>query len=890
MPTKGLDKIFYPGAVAVIGASNVINSVGHSLITNLIGNGYSGTIYPVNIKHESIQGIHAYKSVSEIPRKVDLAIIAVPAAIVPEIVEQCGEKGIRGIVVISAGFGEVGEKGKELEKKLKEAANKWGIRVIGPNCLGIINPRFGLNASFARGMPKDGNIAFISQSGAICSSIIDWASDRGIGFSYFVSIGSMLDIDYGDLIDYFGRDPKTSSIVIYMESVKEAKKFMSAASGFAKHKPIVIVKSGRFEEGREAVISHTGAIAGGDDVYSAAFKRAGVVRVLEIDDLFDISEKLAMGPLPKGGNIAVITNAGGPGVMATDKIIERGGSLAKLSEKTIERLDECLPASWSRSNPIDVLGDADEKRYIFALKECIKSAEVDSVVVILTPQSGTDPEAVADAVAKTWEDSKKPITACWMGGSSVEPARSLLRKRSIAVYPTPEKAVMPLIFGYNYIRNLELLHETPQNLSDGLSPNRDRLGDIICENMRADTYVLSERESKEFLKEYGINTNHAVLAKNVQAAAQAAEDIGYPVVLKIDSADITHKTDAGGVILSLYSKKEVETAYERIIANAKRYDPKARIRGVAVMPMITERGFELLLGSKRDEVFGQVIVFGAGGTLVEVLGDSNIGLPPLTQTLARRIMEDTKAYKLLKEGSRDRKPANLIELERAIINFSQMITDHPEIVEVDINPVLATPTSVIALDARIVLDRGEIKEYPKHLCIVPYPSHYIEEFRPLEGSNIMIRPIKPEDEPLVKDLFKSFSEETMHFRFFHAIREITHQQLVRFCYTDYDREIALVAELDGALIGMSRLMFDPGTSKAEFSVVVTDAWQKRGIGKAMVEKIVKIGREKGLSTIYATVIKDNSAMKHLAKKLGFEIEPTDDMQIDSLILRLGEDS
>ncbi len=886
MPTKGLKNIFYPEAIAVIGASNEPGSVGQSLIKNLIGHGYTGTIYPVNIKHDSIQGIHAYKNVKDIPRKVDMALIAVPAQHVPSVVQECGELGIKGVIIISAGFKETGPEGLKLEKQVLDIATKYSVRIIGPNCLGIINPRIKLNASFAIGMPLEGNIAFISQSGALCSSIIDWANDRGIGFSYFVSIGSMLDVDYGDLIDFFGRDPKTTSIVIYMESIKNAKKFMSAASGFAKQKPIVIVKSGRFEEGRKAVVSHTGAIAGSDDVYTAAFKRAGIVRVTEIDELFDISEKLAKGPLPNGPNIAVITNAGGPGVMATDKIIELNGALANISKECVERLNNVLPPAWSKGNPLDVLGDAGPDRYSAALLECIKSKDVDSIIVMLTPQSGTDVMAVAQAVTKTWEGSKKPITACWMGGKTVRAARKYLREKGIPVYTTPEKAVVPLISGYNYLRNLELLHETPEELTKGISPDKEKLNKIIAENMEQKHYVLSERESKEFLKEYGITTNHALLAKTSDEAVKHANEMGYPVVLKIDSPQITHKTDAGGVILSIYGDDEVIKSFDRIIKNAQNYNPNAVIRGVSVMPMIEDRGFELLLGSKRDEVFGQVIVFGAGGTLVEVVRDRSIGLPPLNQTLARRIMEDTKAYTLLKKGSRDRQPADLIEIEKAIINFSQMIIDYPQIIEVDINPLLATPDRVMALDARIVLDPENKAKKHEHLCIVPYPREFIEEHN-LKGGKVLIRPIKPEDEPGVKKLFQSFSERTMHFRFFHAIKDISHEMLVRYCHTDYDREIVFVAEHENGLVGMCRLMFDPGEEyHAEFSVVVTDSWQNKGLGSILVDKILQVAKVKNLERVYATVIKENAAMKHLAKIKGFRIEPTEDIQIDTLLIDL----
>jgi len=890
MPTKGLDKIFSPQTIAVIGASNKKDSVGYSIMANLIGHGFSGTVYPVNPKRDSVQGVHAYKSVKDIPRKIDLAIIITPAKTVPSVVEECGQVGVKGVIIISAGFKEAGEEGKKREERVKQIANKYGIRVIGPNCLGVINPRFKLNASFAIKMPEEGSIAFISQSGAFCSSIIDWAGERGIGFSYFVSIGSMLDVDYGDLIDYFGRDAKTKSIVIYMESVSNAKKFMSAASGFARQKPIIVIKSGRFEEGRKAVVSHTGAIAGGDDVYTSAFKRAGVVRVTEVDELFDIAEKLPKGPLPKGPKIAIVTNAGGPGVMATDKIIEAKGELAEIPKDLIERLDAKLPTSWSRSNPLDVLGDAGSDRYTDTLKECVKEKTIDSIVVIFTPQAGTDPTETAEAVAKILSSNSKPATACWMGGESVSEGRKVLREAGIPMYSTPEKAVMPLISEYNYIRNLELLHETPEELVSEIIPNREKLNSIIDNAYSEGNLVLSERESKEFMSEYGINTNPVVLAKTKEEASKASEEMGYPVVLKIESPDITHKTDADGVMLSIYNKEEVEKAFDRIIENAKKYDSRAKITGIVVMPMVLDRGFELLLGSKRDEVFGQVIVFGAGGTLVEVLRDKSIGLPPLNQTLARRIMEEIRGYTLLKNGSRDRPPANLTELEETLIRFSQLIIDHPEITEIDINPLLACSDKVIALDARIVLDENRGTKNYEHLSLTPYPREYIEDITLRDGETVHVRPIRPEDEPKVKELFESLSEQTMHYRFFHSIKDITHEMLVRYCHNDYDREIALVAEHEGKLVGMSRLMFDPGESSAEFSVVVTDSWQNKGLGSKLVKKIIDVAKTKQLEKVYATVIRENFAMKHLAEKLEFSVEQSDDIDIDNLILKLTEGS
>ncbi|MFH1836056.1 MAG: acetate--CoA ligase alpha subunit [Methanobacteriota archaeon] len=886
MSLKGLEKIFSPKTVAVIGASNQEGSVGYSIMANLLGHGFEGTVYPVNPKRESVQGVHAYKSIGEVPRKVDLAVVATPAKTVPKVVEECGKAGVKGLVVISSGFKETGEEGSKLESEIEEILKEYQMRLVGPNCLGVINPRLKLNASFAIKMPREGNIAFISQSGAICSAIIDWADEKNIGFSYFISIGSMLDVDFGDLIDFFGYDAKTQSIVIYMESLKNAKKFMSAASGFARKKPIIVVKSGRFEEGRKAVISHTGAIAGMDEVYSAAFKRAGVVRVKEVSDLFENSEKLAMGPLPKGPNIAVITNAGGPGVMAADKIIELGGALAPISDDTVRKLSERLHKNWSKSNPIDVLGDAGPEEYGSAISAVIEDDSVDGIVVILTPQAGTNPEEVAKSVIGAWKGSNKPITSCWMGGGSIHKASELLLASRIPTYQTPEQAVKPLLHGFEYYHNLELLHETPRELSNGLNPDRGMLSRLVKQHVKKGELVLCERESNEFVREYGIPTTRMILAKTKREAVEAAEKIGYPVVAKIESPDITHKTDAGGVVLSILSSREVEEAFDRIKLNARKFNPKARINGVTVCKMIQKRGFELLLGAKRDEIFGEVIVFGAGGTLVDVLGDKGIGLPPLNQTLARRMMEETKSYRLLKNGSRDRPPANLIEIEKAIVNFSQMIVENPEIIEVDLNPLLATPEGVVALDARIILDEKKALKSPNHLCITPYPTDLIEEWKTKTGEPITLRPIKAEDEYKLKELFESLTEKTVRFRFFHPIKEMTHEMLVRYCHNDYDRELAIVAENDGRIMGVSRLMLDPGEKTAEFAVVVTDSWQNKGLGSKLVSKMIEIALMKDLTKVYATVIKENTVMTHLAKKLGFKVEDSEDEDIYNLALYL----
>ena len=894
MVTLNLDKIFNPKSIAVIGASDEEGSVGYILMKNLTELGYQGKVYPVNIHKTEILGFKAYKTVDQLPETVDLAVIATPAKTVPDIVEQCGKAGIPGIIIISAGFKEVGPEGKALEDKILEIKKRYNLRIIGPNCLGIIRPSINLNATFTAKMPKPGNIAFISQSGALCAAILDWAIHENIGFSNFVSIGSMVDVDFGDLIDYFGTDPKTRSILMYIEGITDARKFMSAARHFARTKPIIVVKAGKFSESAHAVASHTGSLAGEDMVYDAAFKRAGIVRVEEIGDLFNAAEVLGMQPLPKGPNLAIITNAGGPGVMATDALISRGGKLAKLSPKTMETLNSILPHYWSRGNPIDILGDAKADRYTAVVEACLKDENVDGLLIIYTPQGVEDPAKIAKSIVKLCKGRgycNKTILTSFMGHEEVEKANSIFNENSIPTYSTPEQAVKTYMYMYQYKRNLELLYETPEELPVDVVPPKRPLFVIMRNAALENREVLTEAEAKKLLEYYDIPVVKTSVAKTADEAAVLASQIGYPVVLKILSPQIVHKTDAGGVVLDINSEAELRKAFDLIMQRAREYNPNAEIQGVTVQPMIKKQGYEVIIGAKTDMLFGPVILFGMGGIGVELFRDVAIGLPPLNQTLARRIMEETKVYQLLK-GYRNVPPANIRLLEEIMVRFSQMLVDFPQLKEVDINPLFIDEKEAFALDARVVIDKKRVfaKLKPhEHLVISPYPKKYETLWKLRDGRTVILRPIKPEDEPLWLEMFRNFSEESIRYRFFEVIKDTPHEVRVRYCNIDYDREIGIVAELNEGgirkILGVVRLVIEPDGKTGEIAIIVADPWQGLGLGTKMMDYMIEVCKDKGLETIYGVMLPDNYRAINLMKKMGFNIKYEEDVVKATLNLK-----
>lgn len=890
MQTEKLDKIFEPDSVAIIGASEKEGSVGATLIENVLEK-FEGEIYPVNPSRESVMGVESFSNVTDIPNPVDLAVIATPAKTVPDIISECGEAGIEAAIVISAGFSETGEEGRKLEEEIKRRGSEHEMRILGPNCLGVIRPGSSLNLTFLRKQPSEGEVAFISQSGAMGSAILDWSEEARVGFSSFVSVGNMIDVDFGDLIDYFGQDPKTDSIIMYMESVSDAKNFMSAAMGFARSKPIMVIKSGKYPKSAEAVASHTGSLAGEDTVYDAAFKRTGVTRVKNVDDLFSCSEILAKQELPQGPDLAVITNAGGPGIMATDAILDSEGKMAQLSPETVDRLSELLPPHASKSNPVDVLGDADPERYRESARACLQDDNVDGLLAIYSPQGEATAEQAASAISDLVEETDKPIITSWMGGGDVSRGRDVLRERNIPTRPTPEQAVSAYMYMHKYARNLELLYETPEELPVDSMPPKHHLKAMLKKVAREDREILTEVEAKKFLETYDIPSSNTKVAESARQAGEMAYEMGFPVVLKIHSPDITHKTDVGGVKLNLSSKQQVKEAFEEIMEKAKQHKPSARLQGVTVQKMINKVDYELILGSKKDPLFGSVIMFGRGGTGVELYKDTMAGFPPLNQVLAHRMMEETKVYQLLK-GYRGRSSADIRALEKHLVRFSQLIIDFPEIEEIDINPLAVVDGEFKALDARIIINKALVYNPPathQHLAIEPYPRQYAEEWTMDDGRSVELRPIRPEDEPLEFELFDSFSQETWRQRFFGPRHEVTHKDMIRYTNIDYRREMAMVGIVEEEdrekMVGVGRLIIGPTADTGEYAIVVGDPWQGLGLGEKLTDSIIGIAEDMGLDSIYATVLKGNHRMLQLCRKMGFQEEERNSDTV-KMVLRL----
>ncbi|HQP10312.1 MAG TPA: bifunctional acetate--CoA ligase family protein/GNAT family N-acetyltransferase [Candidatus Omnitrophota bacterium] len=872
---KNLDPLFNPQTIAVIGASSNKESVGYGVMHNLIGQGYEGVVYPINPVRKSVQGVKAYPSIVQAPEKIDLAIIVTPAATVPGIVEECGQAGVKSLVIISSGFKEAGKDGVKMYAQLQKTIRKFHMSVLGPNCLGFLRPSLNLNASFSPQNGLKGNIAFISQSGALGTAIIDWARKQHVGFSYFVSVGSMIDVDYADLIDYFGQDPYTSSILIYMESIASARRFLSAARAFARTKPIIVLKAGRSSEGSKAALSHTGSLTGDDAVFDAAFKRAGVVRVGTIGELFDCAQTLSMQRKAKGNRLAIVTNAGGPGVIATDHLIEKGGTLAELSPDTMENLNKFMPPTWSRSNPVDVLGDADEKRYRTAVEFCLRDPGVDGVLAILTPQTVTNPSAIARMITELSKAHQKMILTAWMGEIQVEEGRDILKKANVPVYAIPENAVRSFLNIYQYSRNLELLYETPATIPHAFKPETHKNREIIDRILDQGRFTLTEREACQLLANYQIPVIKDALAKSPEEAAALSAQIGFPVVMKISSPDILHKTDVGGVRLNIRTPERAKETYEEIIKSAASFSPQAKIEGVTIQEMISKK-YEVLIGSKRDPIFGPVIVFGMGGTAVEIFKDTNVGLPPLNMALAQRLIEDTKIYKLLK-GYRNIAGMDMKALQFLLNKFAYLLMDFPDIKEIDMNPIAIDEHGSVVLDAKVVLDpevRKKHKRPYEHMVISPYPEEYIKKENLKNGQPVILRPIRPEDEPLEAEMFTNFSKETQRFRFFTLIKDITHELLIRYTQIDYDREIAIIAELTEGqrkkMAGVVRLIADAYNQTAEFAIVVADPWHNLGLGNMLTDYILQIAREKEIKKVYANVLPDNHIMEHIFKKRGFK--------------------
>ncbi|MEO8129260.1 MAG: bifunctional acetate--CoA ligase family protein/GNAT family N-acetyltransferase [Bryobacteraceae bacterium] len=866
-----LDVFFHPSNVALIGATERAGSVGRAVLENLLRPPAAVPVFPVNSAHPLVLGRRAFASIRDIPVPVELAVVVVPAASVPGVILECADAGVKGAVVISAGFREHGQDGAGLEQEILSHARNRGMRIIGPNCLGVMSPHAGLNATFAAQTAHPGSVAFLSQSGALCTAMLDWSAKECIGFSAFVSVGTMLDVGWGELIQYLGDDAKTKSIVLYMETVGDARSFLSAAREVALSKPIIVIKAGRTAEAANAASSHTGSLAGSDEVLDAAFERCGVLRLNRVADVFYMVEVLSKQPRPNGPRLTILTNAGGFGVLATDSLLAEGGELAQLTPQTLASLDAILPAHWSHANPVDILGDATPDRYAKAIEIIAKDSQSDGLLVIMTPQGNTDAASVAEVLAPYARKTRKPLMTSFMGAESVHEALDILNRAGIPTFSYPDTAARAFHYLWSYTDHLRSLYETPSMPDFRVSSARVIAAGKIAARARAENRtLLDEFESKQVLIAYGIPVVSTAVAQTEEEAVEAARKTGFPVVLKLFSRTITHKTDVGGVKLNLGDAAAVGEAFREIQHSVAELD----FLGVTVQPMTRFEGYELILGSSVDSQFGPVLLFGSGGQLVEVYRDHALGLPPLNTTLARRLMERTKIWKALK-GIRGRAPVDLHKLEELLVLFSELVISQPWIKEIDINPLLAGPGGLMALDARIVLHPPDTPEadLPKP-AIRPYPLHEVKPAALFDGTQILLRPIRPEDEPEMIIFHQGLSERTVYQRFFSIIKletRTSHERLSRICFADYDRQMVLVAERGGAIAGVARLARIDNSGTVEFAIVVADAYQRKGLGRLLTASLLDFARRENVKKIIADILPGNREMQDFCRRMGFTL-------------------
>jgi len=885
MSVKNLEYFFNPRRVAVIGASEDKSSIGYTVFKNLLGKGFRGSVYPVNPSMEAVQGVEAYPKITDIRREIDLAILAVSCREIPEALEECGLKGVKGVTILCFDFKHRVENSSLLETTISQISQKYGFRVLGPDSLGFIKPSINLNASLFPQLPPKGNIALIAQSATLSTALLDWAVSKNIGFSHFISIGTKIDIRLADLIDFLGVDPETRAIILYIESIKNGRRFMTAVRSFASSKPIMVIKSGKFDVSAHVALTHSGYMAGEDKVYDAAFERAGAIRVHETLDLFYLAESLSKQRRPKGKRLAIVTNSGGPAIIAVDTLLQLDGELANLSKETMDNLQAHFQYLRHVQNPVDLFIEASPHDYEVAVSNCLKDKEVDSVLVIHTPSYLSNSREIAEAVASAAKGYPyKPIFTTWMGGERVLASREFLSGQGIPTSVSTEQAVKSFMYMYRYDYNLRLLLETPEVILKDFEPDEYKAEEVIRKAAEEKRLLLNLNEVKDILLSYGIPVIPTKVVQSDDEAVEIADFIGYPVVLKIDSQKIFHKTEMGGVHLNLRDQKSVREAFRQLgelAASLK--DPKAQ---VIIQPMVLERGYEMVIGAKKDPTFGSVIVFGTGGMLLEAVEDYAIGLPPLNQTLARRMMNKTKIYKhLLAQKAFE---SNLRYVEEVLVRFSHLIIHFPHIKEIDINPFFISEEEGFALDANILLEADVLDGFvpvrgdfcPPHLSICPYPDQYIDIFKLREGPAAVIRPIRPEDEPLMEELLRTSSEHTLTMRFFRKISEMSHDQLTRFCHVDYDREISFVAIMrdDGRerIIGEVRMSRLPDLESAEMAVVVGDQWQGQGIGKALCLHCIKIAKELGIKKMFMEILQTNSRMLSRAEKMGFKRVSSDE--------------
>jgi len=869
-----LSTLFSPKSVAVFGASDRPDSVGQIVFQNMLGSGFEGVLYPINSKHTKVQGKRAYASIADIREPVELVVIATPPQTVPGIIESCGIHGVKAAVVITAGFGEAGHEGEVLEKKLLETARRYGIRLIGPNCLGIMRPSIGLNATFNNGSANVGNIAFVSQSGALCTAILDWAKSNDVGFSSVVSMGSSTDVDFGEILDYLVSDANTHSILMYIEGIRNARSFMSALRAAARIKPVILVKVGRHAAGSKAAMSHTASLVGADDVFDAAVSRAGVVRVQTITQLFTAAKALSCGFRPVGNRLAIVTNGGGPGVMAADRAADLGLTMATLSDATIEDLNQHLPPNWSHGNPVDIIGDAKADRYNHAVKVCLEDENVDGVLAILTPQAMTKPLESAQALIELSNTHSKPLLTCWMGETQVAAARDAFAKAHKPHFRTPEPAVEVFSHLSAYYRNQKLLMQVPGPLSHHIEPDVESARLIIEGALQEHRKVLTEMESKALLSAFNIPVAKTMVAHSPNEALLIAQQLGFPVAMKVNSPDITHKSDVGGVLLNLNNAHEVRAAYQHILDSVQHNRPNVQIDGISIEPMIVKpNGRELMIGVTSDPVFGPVITFGAGGTAVEIMGDRAVALPPLNNFLIKELIQDTRIAKML-GAFRNMAPANMAALEDVLLRVSEMVCELPLLKEMDINPLILDENGALAADARVVVEyRQPSADRYAHMAIHPYPTQLVSHWQLADGADITIRPIRPEDAELVQKFVHELSEESKYFRFMSIMHELTETMLVRFTQIDYSREMALIAvtlvQDEEIEIGVARYAINPDGDSCEFALVIADSMQGKGLGQKLMVALMEAARSKGLSVIEGEVLASNYKMLKLMARLGF---------------------
>ncbi len=871
-----LKPLFSPQSIAVIGASDRPHSVGGVVFRNLL-DGYQGKLFAVNTHHALIQGRTAVPGIEHINEPVDMAVIATPAATVPDLIASCGKRGVRAAVVLSAGFGASDRSGPALKQEMLAAARHYGMRLIGPNSLGVVRPAIGLNATFGHVGATPGKLALVSQSGALCTAILDWARPNDIGFSSVVSLGDSADVDFGEILDYLIYDPQTESILLYIEGIREARSFMSALRAAARSKPVIVLKVGRHDSGSKAALSHTSALVGTDDAFDAALRRAGAVRVLSVVQLFAAAHALALGFRPGGNRLAIVTNGGGPGAMAADCATDRGIALAELSPDTMGLLNQTLPPTWSHGNPLDLIGDATAERYRTAVTACMQDPGVDGVLAILTPQAMTAPLDVANEVIAIAHASKKPLIACWMGESQVATSRAAFARERIPSFRTPEPAVEVFSAISAYFHNQKLLMQMPGSLSNHLVPDAEGARMVIEGALAERRQVLNEMESKAVLAAFNIPVAKTVIVHSAAEALLVAEQFSFPVAMKISSPDISHKTDAGGVRLNLANAQAVRAGYNQIIADVKKCRPGAKIDGVAVEPMSHRpNSRELMVGVVRDPVFGPVITFGAGGVMVEVMGDRAVALPPLNHYLAQNMIAGTRVAKLL-QAFRHLPPAKLEALHDVLLRVSEMVCELPWLKEMDINPLLLDENGALAVDARIVVDFHALSlDRYAHMAICPYPTYLVTHWQLPDGTDLVIRPIRPEDAEIEQAFVRNLSEAAKYFRFMMPLKELSQAMLARFTQIDYDREMALIAviEQDGSdiEIAVCRYIINPDGKSCEFALVVADAWQHKGVGHKLMTMLMDVARAKGLDVMEGDVLTDNRDMLRLVSSLGFTIE------------------